>query len=339
MVDKILVTKRNSDEVLHKLFPLNRLLATASYELGYKVQVYDGINMFRVTHKGKSYDIPNITTPINTYSASAVADNKFATNTILHHAGISVPKSIKVTKKNFQIGDYDLNKLKFPVVVKPLAGTLKGAGVVTNIATKKEVVAYLKKGFRKYKSMLVEEFYGGLKDFRVLVVDDKVVGVLDRIPAYVTADGKSTINQLINDKNTGRRKSKEIKLGEIKVDSELLNTLKRQRLTLKSKPKKGKYIQLKNVCNLGAGGEVHDMTDKICAENKRLAVRTAKALGLRLAGIDFLCKNIARPLEKTGGIIIELNQHPDITMHHYPQKGSPRDVSREIMKATFKKGA
>lgn len=332
---KTRVTKSNAREILVGLSPLCRLLATAAFELGYQVDVYKNTNLFRVAHQGKFYLVSSAYTPLNVYSSAQITDNKYFTNAILKEAGIPVPPNVPVRRAEFKRKEWSLGRLSAPWVVKPLKGTLKGNGVVTDIIRYKDLRRYLRRGLNKYPSMLIEKYYSGLQDYRVLVLDHKIIGVLHRIPAYVIGDGRSSIRQLILAKNKQRQQSKVIKLGPIKVDSELRNKLKHQHLSLHSVPKLNKRVQLKNVCNFGAGGEVHDVTRQICRENANLAVKATKALDLRLAGIDFLCTDISKPLRRTGGVIIELNQHPDIAMHHFPQLGQPRCVAREIVQAFF----
>src|SRR4029453_10586313 len=54
-------------------------------------------------------------------------------------------------------------------------------------------------------SVLVETFLEG-KDYRVLVIDGKVVAVAERVPAHVIGDGTHTIGQLIEIVNRDPRR-------------------------------------------------------------------------------------------------------------------------------------
>lgn len=332
----ISLTKKNAASVIKKLQPLNRLLADAAFRMKYRVIAYPELNMFRVSGKGKTRLVLGVCTPINNFASARVVDNKYATNKLLEEAGIPVSKSVRVSRDKFYSGDWSLEDLEYPLVVKPLRDSLKGKGVLTNLGSRRIVEKSLKRAFQTRKNMLIEEYQKGLEDFRVLVVDGKVVAALHRVRPYVVGDGKRTIKRLIEEKNTVRKASKKIKLGLIVPDIELKNTLRSQGLRLSSVPRAGKKVTLKNVCNLGNGGEVHDVTDEISEENKKLAVKVAKVLDLRLAGLDFLCEDISKSLKKTGGVIIEVNEHPDIAMHHFPQVGESRDVALAIMKAFFK---
>lgn len=331
----IRVTKNTAGSLLGNLRPLSRLLAEEALELGYRVDVYEDLNIFQISHNRRSCLVRGAITSLNNYIGADLADHKFYTNSILRDVGVPVPRSVRIKRSAFARGDWNVSELRPPLVVKPTYGTLKGLGVVTNIVNTRDLTRYLRKGFRTYYSMLVEEFHEGLNDYRVLVLDGKIIGVLHRIPAYVVGDGMSNIGGLIRQKNELRKQVQEIKLGPISIDAELRHKLKSQRLSMRSVPALGRTVMLKNVCNFGAGGEVHDVTDQISTANATLAVKACKVLGLRLAGLDFLCRDISKSVQHTGGVVLEINQHPDFAMHHFPQEGKPRNVSRQIVRAMF----
>lgn len=330
----IRMTKENSEQLFSQLLPLNRLLARAAYAFGCTVYVYVGLNMFRAEYKGKKRFFRNLTTPLNVEVSIKNADNKFVTNCLLKESRFPVANLMTLSQEEFKANTWTLGDLQFPLVVKPLDGN-KGIGVVTNITTKKDLILMLKKTFKNHEVALIEEFKGGMKDYRITILDNKIIGVLLRTPAYIKGDGKYTIRELITLKNAERKKNTDIKMGAISIDDELRNNLKKLHLTLDGIPAKGKTIQLKNVCNMGSGGEVEEVTDAICSENKQLALQITKAFQLRLCGLDVLCKDIRKPITSTGGVVIEVNAQPDIGMHHFPQKGKPRDLATPIIRASF----
>ena len=55
-----------------------------------------------------------------------------------------------------------------------------------------------------HPAVIVEEFIPGL-DYRVLVIDGRVVAAAELRPALVTGDGVSTIRQLIDQANADPR--------------------------------------------------------------------------------------------------------------------------------------
>ncbi len=337
MIRPVRVNKRNLKSVMNGKYKMTTLLIEGALDLGYGVEVFKGSPVFRVTKGKKSVVIHGITPAVNTSNSVMIADNKYFTNSILGSEKLPVPHSVVVAKEAFQKGRWSMQSVRFPVVVKPMALTLKGSGVVTDIRTKKELLKYLRDGFQSYDRMMVEEYYSGMEDYRILVIDGKVKGVLHRVRAHVIGDGIKSIEQLIRMRNKERKAFTQMKMGPISVDQELKNSLKRQKLTMRSVPKEGEEIILKNVCNMGAGGDTDDVTSKIHPANKKLAIAAASALGLRVSGVDLLCSDISKPVTrgKRNGVILEVNHRPDLGMHHFPRRGTPRNSSKDVMEVLF----
>lgn len=336
MRSPLIVSKRNAAELIDSLMPVSRLLAWEAFRLGYDISLYQGRSMFRVSDGMRFFDIAGTLLPFNSMSAYKISENKFYTNMILAGAGIPVPSFTQVKEKMFRSNLWSMAGVRFPVVVKPAAGTYKGVGVITNIRDKKTLVRHLRDSFKKHKgSMLVEEYHKYEHDYRVLVLDGKVIAVTRRIPAYVIGDGNSTIRTLIEKKNQTRKQFEPIPLSPIEIDTELRSHLQSQRLTLRTRPKEGHYIKLKNVSNFGAGGEAENVTNKICKANKDLAVKAARLMNLRFAGIDILCSDIGKSITRTGGVIVELNARPGFYTHLYPTIGRPNNVACKVIRALF----
>jgi cyanophycin synthetase len=70
-------------------------------------------------------------------------------------------------------------------------------------------------------------------------------------------------------------------------------------------------------------------------EIARRAVDAVRMVGLDIAGLDVIAKDISRPLREQGGAIIEINAGPGLRMHLAPSKGTPRPVGRAIVDMMF----
>ncbi|MCB1032914.1 MAG: cyanophycin synthetase, partial [Acidobacteria bacterium] len=90
--------------------------------------------------------------------------------------------------------------------------------------------------------------------------------------------------------------------------------------------------------NLSTGGTAVDVTDVIHPDNREMAERAAKAIGLDVAGVDFLTEDISRSYRETGGAICEVNAAPGFRMHVSPSEGTPRDVAGPVMEMLFPPG-
>ena len=97
--------------------------------------------------------------------------------------------------------------------------------------------------------------------------------------------------------------------------------------TKDSVPPAGEEIYLRSTANLSTGGTAIDVTDIVHPDNREMAVRAIKAIGLDVGGVDFLCSDISRSYTETGAAICEINAAPGFRMHVAPSEGKPRDVA------------
>jgi cyanophycin synthetase len=69
--------------------------------------------------------------------------------------------------------------------------------------------------------------------------------------------------------------------------------MERMEMTAESIPADGQIVPLRSTANLSTGGTATDVTDIIHPDNRDMAVRAIRAIGLDVGGVDFLSKNIA----------------------------------------------
>ncbi len=194
---------------------------------------------------------------------------------------------------------------------------------------------------QKYsRYVIVERFVSGA-DFRVLVIDGKFVAAAKRVPAAVTGDGVKTIDELIHEVNDDPRRGDghESSLTKITFDQDTFTQLEKYGYTIACIPKKGETVYLKSTANLSTGGTAVDVTDDICPENRFLAERIAKIIGLDICGIDIMAPSIETPLTSNGGVVLEVNAAPGFRMHLDPSVGKPRNVAAPVVDMLFPKGS
>ncbi|MGI6113484.1 MAG: cyanophycin synthetase, partial [Mahellales bacterium] len=254
---------------------------------------------------------------------------KTITKEVLESVGIPVPRGGVCTTLRDAIEI--CSDIGYPVVIKPENGN-QGKGVSLNINSSDEVKTAFKLAKRINKNVIVEKYIPG-NDYRILVVQDRVVAVAQRIPAHVVGDGYRPVKELVCRVNESKERGEdhEKPLTKIKIDEISQNLLKKQGLSLDSIPAKGRIVYLKPNANLSTGGIAIDVTGKIHPYNIEIALRAARAIGLDIAGIDISTPNIALPLSETGGAVIEVNAAPGIRMHHYPSQGKGRNVGKAIV--------
>src|SRR5699024_10717838 len=262
----------------------------------------------------------------------ALVQNKDKTKGILEKKGVSVPQGRLFNLENEKDTFKYAKTIGYPVVVKPLDGSM-GRGVFVNIKNKKElkeVIAHYNTKL-SYKRFLIEKHYFG-KEYRFYVVGNKVASIIHRIPANVICDGQRTIEQLIKIKNEQRKSNPYLASKPIKVDYEVETMLKNQNLKLTSIPKENEQIFLRQLSNLSAGGDPIDCTNEITSEVKQLAIDTLKSLpNIPHAGVDI----IVNPKDPKKGVVLEVNATAEISFHSYPLSGEIHDVPKAIIDYYF----
>ncbi|NJK56927.1 MAG: cyanophycin synthetase [Pleurocapsa sp. SU_5_0] len=268
--------------------------------------------------------------------AVELACDKEGTKNILGNAGVPVPKGTVIEYLN-ELEQAIADVGGFPIVIKPLDGN-HGRGITININSVEEAeVAYdLASDASKTRSVIVEQYYQG-NDHRVLVIDNKVVAVAERVPAHVIGNGKNTIKELIDLTNQDSRRGNghDNVLTKIIVDQTSLAVLKKQGYDLDSVLPTQAVAYLRATANLSTGGVAIDRTDEIHPRNIWLAQRVAKIIGLDIAGIDIVTSDISKPLNETKGVVVEVNAAPGFRMHAAPSYGLPRNIGASVLEMLF----
>ncbi|MDQ3190807.1 MAG: cyanophycin synthetase [Bacteroidota bacterium] len=265
-----------------------------------------------------------------------LACNKEETKYLLEKANIPTPKGRIISREQSLAAAID--SLGFPLVIKPINGN-HGKGATINIKTEKEAIDALNAAQKYSKSVIVEKFIQG-SDFRLLVVNYKLVAAAKRTPAHIVGDGKSTIQTLINIINSDPRRGygHEKNLTAIRVDDMTLNILKENDFTLDSILAQGETLYLKSTANLSTGGTATDVTDLVHPSNVFLAERIARIIDLDVCGIDIMAADLTVSLEESGGVVLEVNAAPGFRMHICPTSGLPRNVAAPVIDMLFPPG-
>lgn len=252
----------------------------------------------------------------------------------MERAGIPVPKAVAIHVEEFQSTPIEelIDDLNFPLVIKPLLNGSKGKDVLCNIQTIEQLHFFLTEYFISYDYLIIEEFHGKLKSYRVLVFNGQVIGVVVRYPACVIGDGKHNIKELIDLTNKKRKKINDF-LGPIVLDDEASIKLKELGIGIEYVPPKGERVQLGYTSNATRGGTYKSLSNTICKENRKLMIKVASLINLGLTGIDVECKDINLPIARSNGVIIEVNHRPSVRIHELPMSGEPHLVTRKIMRS------
>ena len=261
--------------------------------------------------------------------AVEICQEKPLTNRMLRTVGVPVPEGRTV--RSADAAWEAAREIGLPVVVKPEAGN-QGKGVTVNLVSQAEVRSAYALACQYDASALVERHIDG-DDYRLLVVNGKMVAAARRDPAQVVGDGRRTVRELVEEvnKDPRRREGHGSVLTRIRLDEAARLVLDQQELTFDSVPDAGQRVKLRSNGNLSTGGTATDVTDDVHPANARVAELAAQILALDVAGIDVLCRDVRRPLTDQGGAIVEVNAAPGLRMHLAPTVGQGRDVGMPIV--------
>ncbi|NJP37419.1 ATP-grasp domain-containing protein [Alkalicoccus luteus] len=267
-----------------------------------------------------------------TDEAEAICDDKSRTNEAMRAHGVPVPHGKTFTEAATDEAVIAYAKDKgFPLVLKPTNAS-GGKGVIVNIrdeASFQKAVTYVRQELG-LKHVIVEQFVEG-EECRVMVLDGKVLGAVQRRPASVTGDGKRSIARLIEQKNEDRREVPHLYHRPIKLDRHFYTTMHASDWTLRTVPKAGETIVVKRVSNISAGGDPVDVTDLLSEKIKETAIRAAEAVpGLPHCGVDLMVDP-----DWEEAVVIEVNTKPGLGSHLFPITGMSRDVPRALIDFYF----
>jgi cyanophycin synthetase len=172
------------------------------------------------------------------------------------------------------------------------------------------------------------------------VIGGRLAAAARREPPQIVGDGARSIEELVAIENEDPRRGDDhsTSLSKLRLDEIGLEMLAEQGLTASSVPKAGQVVVLRRNANLSTGGSATDVTDDVHPEVARRAIEAAEIVGLDIAGIDVVALGVDRPLEITGGAIVEVNAAPGLRMHLEPSAGRPRAVGNSIIEAMFGRG-
>jgi len=254
-----------------------------------------------------------------------LSKNKEITHRLWIREGIPFPRSHYFrSRKSFPSNPSQL-PLAFPVVFKKASGA-KSIGVRTNIHGFDElqlIVAGCDGG------CIIQEMAFGT-EYRLLVYGDRILGALEMVPPQVIGNGRDSILTL------AQKKSDRLDL-KIVMNEKVIRTLGKRGMTPETVPADGTRILLQENSCLAEGGSSVDCTDIVHEKIRSLAVRAARVVNLRLAGIDLICEDISADPDTQKIAFLEANSFPSLNIHYEPTSGTPRRVIRDILSDIFMK--
>ena len=341
-------------------------LAAAGRRRGIPVRRVGGLSMLRLGYGRHRRLVCAALTEQTSAIGVDIAADKVLAKRLLADAGIPVPEGLVAWSSEEAAAA--VAALGGPVVVKPRAGN-HGTNVIVGVTTADGAADAYAQAAGESGAVIAEKFVPGT-DYRVLVVDGRVVAAAELRPASVTGDGCSDIRELTQRVNADPRRgdghSRE--LTKIKLDADATAHLAAQGLDADSVPARGQDVTLRRNANLSTGGTSRDVTDLVHGDVADMCRRAAAVVGLDVCGIDVRLADISAPLgpspggrppqtsppsaspggrrpqtspptPHTCGAVLEVNACPGLRMHLSPAEGTPRDVAGAVIDSLYPPGA
>jgi glutamate--cysteine ligase len=290
-------------------------------------------NFLRLSRDGVREYVKQATrTSKDSYITSIILEDKNISKMLLKEVGIAVPEgelfeSIEAAEVSFKKFSH------MGVVVKPV-DTNSGIGITLLPANDEPQLfsTAIREAFSHSKGILVERLVPG-KEYRFLVIDDRLIAVAHRRPANVIGDGESTVEQLVAQKNSDPRRGEaykaplqSLRLGEVEIAN-----LREAGLDLSSVPVSGQEVYLRKNSNLSTGGDSIDMTEEVHEGYREIAIRASQVADAKICGVDIMISDVHQAPTPANYAIIELNYNPGLRAHRYPFTGTPRRIECPIL--------
>lgn len=266
-----------------------------------------------------------------TLASARLSRHKRRTARTLAQIGLPVPRHY--TARSLEQASAAAARVGYPVVVKPLRGK-QAMGVTVGVRSPEALeIAF---GRAAEFGALIEELVVG-STYRLLVIGNRLAAALKIAPPTVTGNGIDTVRELIATLNRDPLRN-EVRLFPVEIDDELTEFLGKGGHRLEDVPAAGEEIALRSACNVATGGVHTDVTNLVHPSHASLALRAAQAIGLEVAGIDFVSRDIALPADTAGTKILEVNARPGLCMHTFPRFGAGQDVGNAMLDLMFPPG-
>lgn len=271
------------------------------------IQSFQDETILRLSKNNEVHFIWSRRFELNSSIASRIADNKFATYTVLNAFNIPVVKCIKLPRidteeyKNLKKGCFELCHEMFnkysSIVLKP-NNSFEGTDVY-KCSCIKEFEQIYQLINNKYKYLVISPYINANAEYRVIYLNGKTLFVYQKEKPYIKTDGKSTVLELLI--NNG--------CNITQVDQAMLEDI------YKIHPNNNK-LQINWKFNLTQGANCIPVNDRILLSKiYELAYNAAKAINISFASIDILKdeQGQLQVLEINAGVAMDqfIQKYPD----------------------------
>lgn len=264
--------------------------------------------------------------------AATFADDKHISKVFLSRCGLKTPAHFIIDLDlpesiEEQANGNMMDGINY--VCKPLYGT-DGHAVGMNKIDHLDIDMHTEVYADTYRIWMVEEQITG-KDLRIQVIGNKIAAACVREPAYVTGDGSSSLEELIEHRNDALAELNPNNKLELDADSRKL--MREQNLYLDTVIEADRKIQLKYISNMGQGGVAIDITPDLHPHYHEIVEKVGKIFGFKTFALDGICADAnVDPFENL--YALEVNAKAQ-WMHHTFSEVRTHDIPQMILRDLF----
>jgi D-alanine-D-alanine ligase-like ATP-grasp enzyme len=234
---------------------------------------------------------------------------------LLSSAELHVPEHLEFDSSDIRPAVDFIQRYSTPCVIKPVASS-GGWGVTSGVRSPSELMRASLRASRTDTRLVIERQAAG-HFYRFLFLDGKLLDVVRRRPPRVTGNGRSSIAELIAAENRRRiDRRRDVLLSHLRVDLDCILTLESAGLSVDSVLPGGVTVPVKTVVSQNTLEDNETVREAIADELVAEAAAAARVVGLRLAGVDVMTTDLGKPLQESGGVIIEVNGTPGLAYHY-----------------------
>lgn len=259
-----------------------------------------------------------------------VCEKIYPAKKILALQGIPVPRGVRIkcNKANRAL-DY-FSRLKRPCI----ATMLHPRGLKSfNVECEDELLLVWQEASKKGTNyMLLEEKIDGWH-LCIAVIGKQVAGALAIVPTSIKGDGKTTIENLIENKNILRRLNPWYMDKTIDVSEALYELKEKVEYSQQDVLADGEILCLESSADLRYGGETVAIDGYLNNDFKVKAVQAVEAMpGLDFAFVHMFIPYPDQQADEQRWVVSKIDTSPNIAMFHYPWKGEPVDLAKKVVK-------
>ncbi len=223
----------------------------------------------------------------------------------------------------------------FPVVAKP-RNQDRQLGVTIDIENEGDLKTAFEHARQYGAEVLIEEQLKG-ENYRVMVINGEIVSVLERQRAHMVGDGERNVAELVDQLNSDPRRGHGAYLpfSFLVLNDDADGMLAAQGFDRSSVLKRGERAIISKFPSARWGDDTREVAGFVHPEVREAILLGVRALGLDIAGVDYITPDIALAPSEAGGGFLEINCAP--LMQPRFARG-PQEIARPIFNMLFPGG-